>query len=85
MTDDRNVNHTCAICKFAALDGPGLQMHWLKSPYCVSAELPLLPASLHESNEECHHSSQDEIDDYVGLSSSDNENDDIHSPSAKVA
>jgi hypothetical protein len=60
-------------------------MHRLKSPYCVSAELPLLPASLHESNEECHHSSQDEIDDYVGLSSSDNENDDIHSPSTKVA
>ena len=27
-------SHICAICKFAALDGIGLQMHWLQSPYC---------------------------------------------------
>jgi hypothetical protein len=72
------------MCKFVALDGIGLQMHWLESPYCVSAE-PSLPASLLESDEECHHSSQYDMDDDVGLLSSDNENDDIHSPPAKVA
>ena len=85
LTDDRSSSHICAICKFAALDGIGLQMHWLQSPYCGSVE-PSLPASLLESDdEESHHSSQYNMDNDVGLFSSDNEHDDIHSPSAKVA
>jgi hypothetical protein len=85
LTDDGSSRHICAICKFAALDGIGLQMHWLQSPYCDSAE-PSLPASLFESDdEESHHSSQYDMDNDVGLFSSDNEGDDIHSPYAKVA
>jgi hypothetical protein len=84
LTDDLSSSHICTICKIAALDGIGLQMHWLQRPYCVSAE-PSLPASLLESDEESHHSSQYDMDDDVGLFSSDNERDDIHSPSAKVA
>ena len=44
LTDDHSSSHICAICKFAALDGIGLQMHWLESPYCVSAE-PSLPGA----------------------------------------
>ena len=44
LTDNGSSSHICAICKFAALDGIGLQMHWLESPYCVSAE-PSLPGA----------------------------------------
>ena len=70
LTDDRSSSHICTICKFAALDGIGLQMHLLQSPYCVSAESSL-PASLLESDDESHHSSQYDMDDDVGLFSSD--------------
>ena len=44
LTDNHSSSHICAICKFAALDGIGLQMHWLESPDCVSAE-PSLPGA----------------------------------------
>ena len=29
------VDHVCAVCKFVAIDGPGLQMHLVDSPTCV--------------------------------------------------
>jgi hypothetical protein len=85
-SDDPSAFLVCAICKFTALDVLGLQMHRFQSPYCVSVDLPL-PASLLESDDESQRSSQYMSYDYVGVFSSDNENDDIniHSPPAKVA
>jgi hypothetical protein len=77
-------NHICAICKFVALDGPGLQMHFFGSPYCVNAECPPA-AALPEFDDEQHFCENEDIDDDADRYFSDNAHDDIHSPSAKVA
>jgi hypothetical protein len=71
-------NHVCSVCMFVSLDGPGLQMHFIESPYCACTAAPP------EFDEESH-LCKDEIDDDVGSYYSDNHHeDDIRSPSAKV-
>jgi len=76
--------HVCAICKFVALDGPGLQMHFFESPYCANAECSLA-AALPEFDDEQHFCENDDIDDNADQHFSDDPHNDIHSPSAKVA
>lgn len=67
--------HVCRTCKFVALDGPGLDFHWLESPYCISADSPTSPAA-----------QLPDSDDEFPLSGSDDDSSNTHvtSRSAKI-